>query len=166
MVCRLHIQPHKARCEKVGLPWWLRWERICLQCRRPGFDSWVGRSPGGIWRQPTPVFLLGESHEQRSLVGYSSWDREELDTTEWLSIWKGGCGAEGQRLPNLEVVTWVCGVSLLKDEQTVNGPKTWKFAWCWTSLRSSYFTVPTSLGRADSVSGRLYEVWPSNKGMA
>ena len=21
-----------------GLPWWLRWERVCLQCRRPGFD--------------------------------------------------------------------------------------------------------------------------------
>ena len=37
------------------------------------------------WRrkwQPTPVFLPGESHGQRSLVGYSSWGREELDTTE------------------------------------------------------------------------------------
>ena len=21
-----------------GLPWWLRWQIICLQCRRPGFD--------------------------------------------------------------------------------------------------------------------------------
>ena len=40
-----------------GLPWWLRWWRICLQCRRPGFDPWVGKIP---WRrewQPTPVFL-------------------------------------------------------------------------------------------------------------
>ena len=77
-----------------------------------------------------------------------------------------GCGVEGQRLPNLEVITWARGVSLLKDEQTVNGPKTWKFGWRWTSLRSSYFTVPTSLGRAAPVSGRLYQVWPSNKGMA
>ena len=24
-----------------GLPWWLRQSRICLQCRRPGFDPWV-----------------------------------------------------------------------------------------------------------------------------
>ena len=32
--------------------------------------------------QPTPVFLLGESHGQRSLVGYSPWGCEELDTTE------------------------------------------------------------------------------------
>ena len=39
------------------------------------------------WRrkwQPTPVLLLGKSHGQRSLVGYSPWGRKELDTTEWL----------------------------------------------------------------------------------
>ena len=33
-------------------------------------------------RQPTPVFLPGESHGQRSKVGYSPWARKELDTTE------------------------------------------------------------------------------------
>ena len=32
--------------------------------------------------QPTPVFSLGESHGQRSLVGYSPWGYKELDTTE------------------------------------------------------------------------------------
>ena len=40
------------------------------------------------WRrewQPTPVFLPGESHGQRSLVGYSLWDRKELDTTKRLT---------------------------------------------------------------------------------
>ena len=31
---------------------------------------------------PTPVFLPGEFHVQRSLVGYSPWGRTELDTTE------------------------------------------------------------------------------------
>ena len=39
------------------------------------------------WRrkwQSTPIFLRGESHGQRSLVGYSPWGHEELDTTEWL----------------------------------------------------------------------------------
>ena len=25
------------------LPWWFRWWRICLQCRRLGFDPWVGK---------------------------------------------------------------------------------------------------------------------------
>ena len=37
---------------------------------RQGFDPWVGKVP---WRrawQPTPVFLPGESHGQRSLAGY------------------------------------------------------------------------------------------------
>ena len=32
--------------------------------------------------QPTPVFLPGESHGQRSLVGYSSRGHRESDTTE------------------------------------------------------------------------------------
>ena len=35
--------------------------------------------------QPTAVFLPGKSHGQRSLVGYSSCGRKELDTTEQLS---------------------------------------------------------------------------------
>ena len=44
------------------------------------------------WRQkwqPTPVFLPGEFHGWKSLVGYSPCDRKELDTTEqmhWLVI--------------------------------------------------------------------------------
>ena len=52
------------------LPRWLSQERICLQCGRPGFDPWVGKIP---WRRewlPTPVFLPGEVHGQRSLAGY------------------------------------------------------------------------------------------------
>ena len=38
-----------------------------------------------IWRrkwQPTPVFLPGKSHGQRSLVGYSTWGLKELDMTD------------------------------------------------------------------------------------
>ena len=66
------------------LPWWLRWQSVCLQCRRPGFDHWVGKIP---WRRkwhPTPVHLPGKSHERRSLVGYSPRCHKELDTTEGL----------------------------------------------------------------------------------
>ena len=36
--------------------------------------------------QPTPVFLPGEFHGQRSLAGYSPWGHKESDTTEWLTI--------------------------------------------------------------------------------
>ena len=47
----------------------------------------------GFWRrrcQPTPVFLPGESHGQRSLAGYSPWGCRELDTTERLTHTSGG----------------------------------------------------------------------------
>ena len=47
--------------------------RVCLQCGRPGFDPWVGKNPWRRERQPTPVFLPGESHRQRSPAGYSPW---------------------------------------------------------------------------------------------
>ena len=56
------------------------------------------RDPGSIPGQedplekemaPTPVFLPGESHGQRNLVGYSPWGCKELDTTEgtMFTIW-------------------------------------------------------------------------------
>ena len=46
------------------------------------FDPWVRKIP---WRRawkPTPVFLPGESHGQRSLVGYSPWGHKVSDRTE------------------------------------------------------------------------------------
>ena len=38
--------------------------------------------------QPSPVFLHGQSHVQRSLVAYSPWGHKELDTTEQLNTKK------------------------------------------------------------------------------
>ena len=40
-----------------GLPLWLSWLRICLQCRRTWYDSQVGKIPWRRDRVPTPVFL-------------------------------------------------------------------------------------------------------------
>ena len=54
-------------------------------CRRPRFDPWVRKIPCRRNWQSTPVFLLGEFHGQRSLVGYSPWGCRELDMTEWLT---------------------------------------------------------------------------------
>ena len=42
--------------------------RKCKRCR---FDTWFRKTPWQRAQQPTPVFLPGESHGQRSLVGYS-----------------------------------------------------------------------------------------------
>ena len=46
-------------------------KELACQCRRHVLHPWVGKTP---WRrawQPTPVLLPGESHEERSLAGYS-----------------------------------------------------------------------------------------------
>ena len=54
----------------------------CRRHKRCRFDAWVQKMP---WRrpwQPTPVFLSGEFHGQRSLVGYSPWGHKGSDTTE------------------------------------------------------------------------------------
>ena len=54
------------------------------QVRSP--DTWDAQSSfaEGSGNQPTPVFLPGESHGRRSLVGCSPQGRKELDTTEQL----------------------------------------------------------------------------------
>ena len=75
-----------------GLPWWLRQERICLQCERTGFDPWVSTI---LWRrnwQPTAMFLPGESQGQRSLACYSLWGckrvRHDLVTKQqWIELY-------------------------------------------------------------------------------
>ena len=60
-------------------------EEPACQCRRHQrcmFDPWVRKI---FWRrqwQPTPVFLPGESHGQRSLEGYGPQGHKELDTTK------------------------------------------------------------------------------------
>ena len=69
---QFHSVPRSA-AHRTRLAWWLRWKRICLQCRRGGFDPWVGMIPCRKKWQPTPIFLPGKSHGQRSLAGYSPW---------------------------------------------------------------------------------------------
>ena len=46
---------------------------------------WLGRSPGEGNGNPTPVFLPGESHGQKNLVGYSPRGHKESDMTEQLT---------------------------------------------------------------------------------
>ena len=48
--------------------------------------DWVRKIPCGRKWQPTPVFLPGKSHGQRSPAGYSPWGHKESDTTEHLSV--------------------------------------------------------------------------------
>ena len=68
-----------------GPPWWHRWSRIHLQCKRCRFNPWVQKIPWRMEWLPTPVFLLGEFHGQRSLPDYSLWGHKESDMTEQLT---------------------------------------------------------------------------------
>ena len=64
-----------------GHPWWLSDKESACQCRRHGFDPWIGKIP---WRrawQPISVFLPGKFHVQRSLKGFSPWHCERVRQT-------------------------------------------------------------------------------------
>ena len=61
----------------VSLPLRLSWQRICLQCKRTGFDPWVGKIPWRKERLPTSVFWPGEFHGL-----YHPWGCKESDMTE------------------------------------------------------------------------------------
>ena len=52
-----------------------------MRCR---FDPWIGKIPWKRKWQPTPVFLPGKSHGQRSLMGYSPWGRRVGD--DWSDL--------------------------------------------------------------------------------
>ena len=58
-----------------------------LPARREAWVQSLGwEDPQRRERQPTPVFLLGEFHGQRSLAGYSPLGLKVLDTTDGLTL--------------------------------------------------------------------------------
>ena len=66
-----------------------RWRRTHLPMQKTRVRSLGGKIP---WRrkwQPSPVFLPGKSHKQRSLAGYSPRGHKESDMTEQLSTHAG-----------------------------------------------------------------------------
>ena len=93
------------------------------ECRRPRFDPWVGKIPWRMEWQPTPVFLPGEFHGQRSLAGCSPWDRDESDTTEQQTLlaWKRTEEPGGLQSMGLQSWTW------LSNEHT--------FCWLYCSFQ-------------------------------
>ena len=100
---------------RLGLPWWLRWYSICLQCGRLGFNPWVGKIS---WRrkwQPTPVFLPGKSHGWRNLVGYGPWGCKQSETTErlhYLYHYAGMAFISYHQLSTIKLTLYVCLISI------------------------------------------------------
>ena len=104
----------------VDLPFTLSWLPWWLLGRRPGFNPWVGEIP---WRRewlPTPVFLLGESHGQRSLVGYSPWGYKESGTTEQLT----------HTHTHPYSITWYLGLESVLSARSLSLPPTTKTGIC------------------------------------
>ena len=66
----------------IGLPWWLRQQRIHLHAGYVGWIPGLGRCPGGGHGNPLQYCCLENPHGQTSLVDYSSWGHKELDPTE------------------------------------------------------------------------------------
>ena len=63
---------------QCGLPWWLSGKDLPANVGDAGSTHWVEKIS---WRkkwQPTPVFLPGKSHRQRSLAGYSPWGHRRV----------------------------------------------------------------------------------------
>ena len=85
--------------------------------------------------QPTPVVLLGKSHGQRSVVGYSPWGCKEWDTTEPLHFTHFQASLVAQLVKNLPAMqeTWVQFLgrddSLEKEMATHSSILAWKITW-------------------------------------
>ena len=103
-------------------------KELACQCRkhnRHGFYLWVRKMP---WRRewlPTPQFLPGESHGQRSLVSYSPWCRKESDTTEATN--RGTTGVMSGKKTNVKMVIEI--VLFLCMESNQNLPDRMFYMW-------------------------------------
>ena len=72
---------------KVGLPCSSTGKEPACDSGHQGLIPGLGSSSReGNGNPLHPVFLPGEFHGQRNLVGYSPWGHKELDTTERLTL--------------------------------------------------------------------------------
>ena len=92
--------------------WQLRWQRICLQCRRPRFDTWTGTIP---WRREwlyrfcaNTAFLHKGLENSRFLTYMGSRKQIPMDTEGWRYSTKNLVAA--QFLLLLHMSTWKAGI--------------------------------------------------------
>ena len=81
MLYSMRLIKAKFTVREKGFPGGASGKESPCQCRRPKrcrFNPWVRKIPWRGKQQPTPVFLPGESHGQRSLVDYGPWGHERV----------------------------------------------------------------------------------------
>ena len=111
--------------------------KLGLECRRPGFNPWIGKIP---WRrkwQPTPLLLPGESHGQRSLAGYTSIVLQRV-AHEWNNFVDKGPSSQRYGFSSSHVWMW----ELDHKESWV--PQNWCF---WTVVLWRLFRIPCTARR-------------------
>ena len=123
-----------------GLSWWHSGKEPTCQYRRhkrSSSDSWVHKIPWSRKWQPTPVFLPGKSHGQRSLAGYGPWGPKESDMTEHTCTnrvhdlgWPWPASSSRRILvPGIEVGSWQWEHEILATDQwSVTRPWLFGFA--------------------------------------
>ena len=92
---------------------------ICLQCRKLGFDSWVRKIPWSRKWQPTPVFLPGKPHGQRSLEGCIPW----------------GCKRVGHGWANEYTYTWSLNGWMKEWVKAHRSTMMLTYRWCSIDVR-------------------------------
>ena len=124
-------------------------------------DPWVRKIP---WRkkwQPTPVFLPGKSHGQRSLMGCSPWGWNRSDMTEWVKnnfvrreVWR----RDGSFTEN------ICGsVSALSTVHPATGPLSWPWVIISKKQLLPSWHPPPLLPRAAHLRWASPGVWRASK---
>ena len=68
-------QQHTHIYAILWLPKWLSGCRVHLQCRRHGFDPWVGKIP---WRRKWQYSCLGNPMDRGAWAGYCPWIKYEM----------------------------------------------------------------------------------------
>ena len=131
----------------AGLPWGLSGQEFTCQCRRHCCDPRVGKIP---WRrkwQPTPGFLPGKPHGQRSLAGYSDGGHKIALATEqqWqlallnkASYSNNICSAVTVNIYNQ---LWcVLSRSIMSDSVQSHGLQPTKLLYTWGFSRQEYWS--------------------------
>ena len=138
----------------------------CRRHRRWGFNPWIGKIS---WRrawQPTLVFLPGESHGQKSVMGYSPWGRRESDMTGAIEYkiasrsWQGMRGKtqkEEKPEKTVELTAVIMGqkqekIAWRRQQSQKHRRGNWKM-FCWKPEEDS-FTLLNCAGQK-----HRHELW-------
>ena len=146
----VYIEPHTHMCICTCMCWpTCKCAHICAggfpggantkgsACNAGRFNPWIGKIPWRRKRQPTPVFLPGESHGQRSLAGYSPRSQSRTRLSDFAFTFFGCLKHSSQRDGSQRVTApdssqgpngCVSHHSLRRDSARVPAPPVWNMA--------------------------------------